>query len=214
MNCLLVHGMGRTPASMLLLAWSLRRAGHRPRLFGYLAWLQSFDRIVERLCRKTARLAADGPWLGAGHSLGGLLLRVAAARCPEHAPVRIVQLGTPNTSPRRARHLGDRWFYRLAFGDAGQLLADRDRMAALPLPPCPVTVVVGTGGRRGPRAFFGDEANDGIVGVRATRLDAGDGTEDLPEVERVELPLRHTFMMNAAPVRRLLVARADAASRG
>lgn len=35
MDLILVHGMGRTPLSMLRLRRRLRRAGHHPILFGY-----------------------------------------------------------------------------------------------------------------------------------------------------------------------------------
>jgi hypothetical protein len=61
MQVLLVHGMGRTPLSMLRLGRKLRRAGHTVNLLGYVAALEPFARIVLRVQERFARTAARGP---------------------------------------------------------------------------------------------------------------------------------------------------------
>ncbi|MBP8305580.1 MAG: alpha/beta hydrolase [Phycisphaerae bacterium] len=200
MRVLLVHGLGRTPLSMLRLARYLQRAGAGASLFGYVPEVERFDRIVERLQRRMEELAEAG-YAAVGHSLGGLLLRVATAglgpgvRLPSH----IVMLGTPNRSPRMARSVRRWLLYRMACGDAGQLLASPDRMAALPVPCVPVTVIAGTRGLPFMRGQFRGEANDGLVAASETRMD---GRE-----EYIEVPARHTFMMNHPQVRQVILTR-------
>jgi hypothetical protein len=49
MHAILIHGMGRTPASMLILAVRLRKAGIRPRFFAYSAAFERWESCVNRL---------------------------------------------------------------------------------------------------------------------------------------------------------------------
>jgi hypothetical protein len=105
-------------------------------------------------------------------------------------------IGTPNHSPRLARRFERFWWYRLMNGDAGDLLASESRIARIPPPSIPCTVIAGTRGISGPWSPFGPEQNDGMVSVNETRLD---GTE-----EWIALPLRHPFMMNDRRVRALV----------
>jgi thioesterase domain-containing protein len=187
----LVHGMGRTPLSMLWLAWRLRRAGLRTHLFGYSATFESFARIAGRL----ARLMELGrrPYIGVGHSLGGLLLRVAASQLtpPKLKPMHLLMLGTPNRSPRLARALRHWRSFRALNGDCGQLLSDPPRMDALPPLEMPATVVAGTSGWNGRWSPFADEPNDGVVAVSEAELNGA---------SLIQLPLRHTFLMNSKRV--------------
>ncbi len=187
-----VHGVGRTPLSMLWLACRLRRAGLQPHQFGYFAEVESFDRIVERLARRFDRLGKR-PTIGIGHSLGGVLLRAAVARlAPTTTPPRhLIMLGTPNRSPRLARFLRNWWLFRLVHGDCGQLLGDPQRMDALPPLSVPTTEIAGTAGFNGRWSPFGDEANDGIVSVDEAELDGA---------ALIQLPLRHSFIMNSKQV--------------
>ena len=196
-HILLVHGMGRTPLSMWRLSSSLRRAGLTPELFAYATAWQSVDGILRRLQARLTVMAA-GDYVVVGHSLGGLLLRAAVAGLPSDVrpPRRIIMIGTPNHSPRLARRFERFWWYRLMNGDAGDLLASESRIARIPPPSIPCTVIAGTRGISGPWSPFGPEQNDGMVSVNETRLD---GTE-----EWIALPLRHPFMMNDRRVRALV----------
>ncbi len=199
LQVLLVHGMARTPLSLVRLARELRCSGYAVHLTGYVAAFEAFDRMVARVHDQLLRLARGGePYVAVGHSLGGLLLRAALAhsaplpRLPRH----LIMLGPPNQSPRLARRLQRLWPYRWINGDAGQRLADPTFMAAVPTPAVPYTIVAGTGGRRGRFSPFGSEPNDGTVAVSETRCLAVDSV--------IEVPVRHTFMMNDRRVRRVI----------
>lgn len=198
---LLVHGMGRTPLSMWRLTRSLRRAGLTTQLFAYATAWQSVDAIIRRL-QVRLTIMARGEYVVVGHSLGGLLLRAAiAGLAPDVGrPRRIIMLGTPNHSPRLAQRFAHSWWYRLMNGDAGDLLAQESRMARIPPPGIPCTVIAGTRGINGRRSPFGDEANDGLVAVTETELEGAD--------EWITLPLRHPFMMNDGRVTKLVLDRA------
>jgi len=201
MRALLVHGMGRSPLSMLLLAARLRRAGIQPNLFGYVPALRSFDTIATGLARRLAALATDADYLVVGHSLGGLLLRAALTRLDPALPRprHLFMLATPNQSPRLARRFQHNLAYRLYTGDAGQLLADPERVAAIPPPPVPYTLIAGVSGGQGRWSLFGHEPNDWIVSLSEARLTEQD--------EIITLPVGHTFLMNYREVAEVIRGR-------
>ena len=202
MKALLVHGMGRSPASMALLATRLGRAGVRPQLFGYLPAAQSFESIAERLANRLRVLAAEGEYLVIGHSLGGLLLRAALERLDPEVlrPRHLFMLATPNQSPRLARRFQHHPIYRWWTGDAGQLLANPERVDAIALPAVPYTLVAGVSGRKGKGSPFAEEPNDWIVSLGEVRLAEDD--------QIVTLPVGHTFLMNYREVVDLILERA------
>ena len=74
LRAILVHGMGRTPAAMLILAARLRAAGLRPDLFAYSAALEGWEGCVGRLKGFIDRRAAGTDFVVVGHSLGTVLL--------------------------------------------------------------------------------------------------------------------------------------------
>ncbi|MFN2569046.1 MAG: alpha/beta fold hydrolase [Candidatus Dormibacteria bacterium] len=188
MRLLLVHGMGRTPWSLGRLARFLRKQGYRPERMGYVAAIESFDRIRTRVRRRLESLARSGePYAVIGHSLGGLALRAAMSGL-KPAPAHLIMLATPNQSPRLARRLHRFWPYRLACGESGQLLARQEFFSQLPVPRVPYTIIAGTGGPRGPQSPFGDDANDWLVAVEETKITPA----DRPTI----VPVGHTFMMN------------------
>jgi hypothetical protein len=196
-RAVLVHGMGRTPLSMLLLAVRLRNRGLDCETFGYFSGSAPFDAIAARLQERLALQPAG--YLAIGHSLGGLLLREAIHRLPDGAPkpAHIFLLGTPNHASSLAKRLHRSPLFRLLTGDSGQLLADANRMEAIGAVDIPTTVVAGTAGPRHPKGPFGRELNDGVVTVSEAHL---------PGASLRALPLLHTFLMNSAGVADLIAS--------
>ena len=197
MKILLIHGLSRTPLSLLSLEWHLQQRGQATEQFSYLAVAETFDRIVERLRVRLQALASQGSYGIIAHSLGGLLTRAALGLEPIKLPQHIVMLGTPNQLPRLAPHAWRVPLFRWWTGQCGLNLADPDFFASLPKIESNYTIVAGTGGLRGFWSPFGDELNDGIVALNETRLSDRD--------QIVKLPVIHTFMMNDSRVQKAVV---------
>jgi pimeloyl-ACP methyl ester carboxylesterase len=199
MNTLLVHGLGRTPVSLFPLAATLRRAGHRTAFFCYLPTFESVARTVARLVARLRVLArSNRPVALIGHSLGGLLLRLAIPQVPSLRVHQLIMLGSPNQPPRLAARAWRFLPFRLLARDAGHFLATPSRHAALPSPTVPYRLISGNAGPCGRYSPFGDEPNDGVVAVSETRI----VPTDLPEL----FPVWHSVMMNNTVVRRRIVA--------
>lgn len=182
--------MGRSPASQLLLAARLRRAGLATHLFGYSA-RSSFRSTVARLVSRTRFVASSQPYVLVGHSLGCVLIRAALPALAPHPPEACFFLAPPSRACRAARHFSRQRVFRLLTGEAGQLLASDAFMASLPVPEVPTRVYAGTAGPRGPWSPFGDELNDGILTVSEAAI---------PGIATVHVPALHTFIMNARVV--------------
>jgi hypothetical protein len=194
MKILLIHGLSRTPLSLLGLEWYLQQKGRTTEQFGYIAFAETFERIVARLRVRLQALASQGSYGIVAHSLGGLLARAALGlgfiECPKH----LVMLGTPNQPPRLATHAWQLPPFRWWTGQCGLNLTNPAFFASLPGLESPYTIVAGTGGPRGFWSPFGDEFNDGIVALSETRLSHQDRI--------VQLPVMHTFMMNDSSVQK------------
>ncbi len=198
MRALLVHGLGRTPASLARLGGALRRAGHAPEYLAYFAFAEPYEQIRQRLVGRLRDLARERrPVALLGHSLGGLLLRHALADVPELPVHQLIMLGTPNRPPRRARD-AVRWLpFRLFARSCGEVLASADFYGEIPAPAVPYTIIAGTAGPRLLAGPFGTEPHDGFVAVAETPIHDGD--------RPILLPVAHTFMMNDPELQRLVL---------
>ena len=198
MKILLIHGLSRTPLSLLSLDWYLQKIpGWTTEHFSYMAFAESFDRIVERLRVRIEELAQQGTYGIVAHSLGGLLTRAALALDSLQKPQHIIMLGTPNQPPRLAAHAWQLPPFRWWTGQCGLNLASPDFFDSLAKIESPYTIIAGIGGPRGLLSPFGDELNDGIVALNETRLSAQDRI--------VQLPVMHTFMMNDSQVQQMVM---------
>lgn len=180
MQALFIHGLARTPLSGIKLMHALRMRGIPTEGFGYLAALESVEGIRQRLYKRIVTMAARGEYVLIGHSLGGVLARIALSNLPEgtRLPKRIFLIASPTHSPRLARKLQNNPAFRFLTGDCGQLLASEERMDAIGAPPVPVTSIVGNIGLKGRFSPFADEDNDGILSI--TESHAPWISEELP----------------------------------
>ena len=195
MRVLLVHGLGRTPLSMFSLARSLRAAGYSTLLFGYSPTFEPLPRILRRLTERLRLLARTREPVGlVGHSLGGLLLRMAIPNVPDLRVHHLVMLGTPNRPPRIARFAWRFHPFRWVTRDCGRFLSCTESILKLAPPSVPYTLIAGTAG---PHRFWG-EANDGIVAVSETRI--------LDTDTPLLVPAWHSFIMNHPAVQRVVLA--------
>lgn len=197
MKVVLIHGLGRTPLSLLSLEHRLQQLGWHTEQFGYAATLESYDRIVDRLRTRLHMIAQEGVYGIVAHSLGGLLTRSALGLANIAAPKHIVMLGTPNRSPRLAAHAWNLHPFRWFAGQCGLNLVSPGFFEKLPHPPSPYTIVAGTIGPRGFLSPFGHETNDGIVALSETRI--------LDHDRPIQMPVHHTFMMNDRRVQETVI---------
>jgi hypothetical protein len=191
MDVVLIHGMGRTPLSMLRLRRRLRRAGHRVVLFGYSPTFETLEGATARLASAIRRRVA-GDYAVVGHSLGSVIIRNALGRLRERPPVACCFLAPPMVACKAARFFSRLWLYRVLMGEMGQLLADEGFMSRLPLPAVPTRIYAGTGGPRASWLPFGMAPNDVILSV-AEATGRFDG-------KVVEVPVIHTFIMHSKTV--------------
>lgn len=192
MDLVLIHGMGRTPLSMMRLRRRLRQRGHNPILFGYSPTFETLQGATARLVRLVDRRIGNRPYALIGHSLGTVIIRTALGQLENRAPSAHFFLAPPILACKAARYFSRFWLYRLLTGEMGQLLARDAFMRQLPMPPMPTRIYAGVRGPRAARFPFGMEANDGILSV-------AEATGDFKSMV-VEVPSMHTFIMNSKQV--------------
>ena len=192
MDAILIHGMGRTPAAMSILAARLWAAGIRPHLFGYSVTFEKWDACLQRYEDFIVRHAGTRDYIIAGHSLGTVLTRAVLPRLT-HQPKACFFLAPPTCVPKAARTFARQRLVRLFMGDVGKVLTDEQFMRSLPLPGVPTWIYAGRAGPRGVWSPFGDELNDGLLALHETRL---------PGVPLQTVPALHPFIMNSTFVTR------------
>lgn len=190
MHAILIHGMGRTPLSMLLLAARLRLAGLRPKMFAYSAAFENWQGCTGRLKQFIETHAKSGDYIVIGHSLGAVMAR-AVLPLVEQPPKACFLLAPPAQACLAAGKFARLRLYQLFTGEMGQRLASRQFMAALPRVNIPTKIYAGTGGTTGRYSPFGEKPNDGVLALDETLL---------PTVPVLRVPTLHTFIMNAQAV--------------
>jgi pimeloyl-ACP methyl ester carboxylesterase len=187
MRVFLIHGMGRTRISMMLLGRRLARAGFQPSSFGYLVTREPLDGIAARFVEHVRSVVKEGEPFGVvGHSLGNIITRFASDRLPPEFS-RFVMLAPPNHPPAIARAFSRNPVFKALTQDAGRRLTDPEFYAKLPVPRVPSLIFAGTSGPSARWLPFRGAPSDGVVAVEETRL---------PGVPVVEVPCLHTFIMN------------------
>jgi alpha-beta hydrolase superfamily lysophospholipase len=180
----LVHGMGRTPLSMLLLEHDLEQDGYRVLNWGYSSTCCTIAELGARLQQDIAAARGDAAQVHfVGHSLGNVIVRWAltGGDVPAGA-ARHVMLAPPNQGARSAdRHAP--WL-----GDVLRPLPElaTDPSSTVRRLPVPASVDIGIIAGR----------HDGKVTVAETRL---------PGAEHVTVASAHTFVMARPAVRRLVL---------
>jgi pimeloyl-ACP methyl ester carboxylesterase len=192
MDMVLVHGMGRTPLSMLRLRRRLKRAGHTPILFGYSPTFETLQGASARLVSLIERRVDPANYALVGHSLGTVIIRSALGQLENRAPSACLFLAPPMLACKAARYFSRFRLYKWITGEMGYLLAQNAFMRGLPMPTVPTRIYAGVGGPRASWLPFGMEANDGVLGLSEV------GGRFATEV--IQVPSLHTFIMNSPQV--------------
>ena len=193
---IVIHGLGRTPASMAILGSRLEHEGFRVVRFGYPSTSEPIDVLVGHLMTVVGQCCATEADTVhfVTHSMGGVLLRAYLARQPRPHDGRVVMLSPPNQGSEIVDAFADSPLLRSFLGPAGVRLGTDATGMANQLPPIRFSLGIITGDRSlnplGSWLIPGPD--DGKVGVERARLD---GAADF-----IVLPATHTFIMNRSDV--------------
>ena len=204
MDAILIHGLGRTPLALSLLAARLLKANIRPLLFGYSVTFERMAGCVQRLARFITKRVGTNEYIMIGHSMGTVLTRTTVPRL-SHKPAACFLLTPPTQACQAARHFAPKRWVKLLGGEMAQLLADQHFMESIPPLDVPTKIYAGTAGPRGRYSPFGNEPNDSVLTVRETML---------PNVPHQTVPVLHTFIMNSKVITQDIVNIARSHSTG
>ena len=185
----LLHGLARSDASMLIMAEALEAEGYRVANSDYDPASGTIVEIAETALPRAIAACGDAPRIHfVTHSMGAILLRAwfAAHDLPRRG--RTVMLAPPNGGSEIVDLLGDLAAFEWANGPAGAQLGTDG------LPPSLGPVWPGVGviaGTRSLSPFWSTilpGPDDGKVSVASTRVEGMD--------DHLTMPVTHTFMMN------------------
>ncbi len=187
----LVHGLGRSRASMAVLAQRLEWAGYGVVTVGYRSLSDHFPDQVATVRSVVERCCAESPRVHfVGHSLGGLVIRGYLAETPPEQLGRVVLLAPPNQGSLFIDWLDEIPAATEVLGPVGSALGTdtTDIPATLPPPDYEMGIVAGTRSIHpiGHLAIPGPD--DGIVSVEQTRVEG---------VPIIVLPRSHAFIMSS-----------------
>ena len=187
----LVHGLGRSPASMLVLAQRLEWAGYGVVTVGYKSLQTAFSEQVATVGSVVDRCCAESPQIHfVGHSLGGLVIRGYLAETPPEQLGRVVLLAPPNQGSLFVDWLEEIPAATEVLGPVGSELGtdSTDIPATLPPPDYEMGIIAGNRSIQpiGHLAIPGPD--DGIVSVEQTRVEG---------VPVIVLPRSHAFIMSS-----------------
>jgi triacylglycerol lipase len=190
----LIHGLTRTPRSMLGAGLWFRRAGYRVAYVGYPSTKISVEEAVRDHVAPTLEKIASRP--GAGtlhfvtHSLGGIVFRAWAMQRPEGFPLgRSVLLAPPNNGCEIVDHVREWAVAKKIMGPVLQELGTKKNSTPKRLGTAPPETAV----------IMGDQANipffkkwlgsgsDGVVTIEGGRIP---GLKDF-----AIMPSGHTWIM-------------------
>ena len=193
---IVLHGLGRTPASMAILGTRLESDGFRVVRIGYPSTSETLDALVDHLEAEVERCcAAEAETVHfVTHSMGGVLVRAYLAQQPRPHSGRVVMLSPPSQGSEIVDAFAESPLLRSFLGPAGSRLGTDGAGIASQLPPIRFSLGIITGDRSmnplGSWLIPGPD--DGKVGVDRAKLD---GAADF-----IVLPATHTFIMNRSDV--------------
>lgn len=193
---ILVHGLGRSPASMSILRSRLAGAGYRVVSFAYASTSEPMEVLVAQLGAEVGQCCAEGTgtFHFVTHSMGGVLVRAYLDERSEPFPGRVVMLSPPNQGSEIIDAFANSPLLRVVLGPSGARLGTDSTGIAAQLGAVDFSLGIITGDRSlnpiGSWLIPGPD--DGKVSVERARIE---GAADF-----LVLPATHTFIMNRRDV--------------
>ena len=182
---ILLHGMGRTQVSLLILQKRFEKQGYTVLNFPYLEIGSSFQELTEKFRLYVQTEVKTKEYYFVAHSLGNIIIRNGFKKGYRPGLKGIVMLAPPNQPAHLAKILKDFPLFKWRTGESGQILSQKKFYESLPVPGVPFGIIAGN---KGHNLTF-NEPNDGVVVVSSTKLR---GSSDW-----IVLNHSHTFIMNA-----------------
>ena len=189
---ILLHGLARTPASMLFMASYLKNQNYiiinqdypvTRKEIATMAEINLKDMVSQ--CQKYNATKINF----VTHSLGGIVLRAYLQNNHLDNLGRVVMLAPPNHGSILADKFHNNWVFKQVVGPAGQeLTTDSPSIASLNVPiNYELGIIAGNFNFNPFLKLFFKEENDGKVSVSSAKLS---GMKDF-----IVLPVSHTFIM-------------------
>ena len=195
-SVIVVHGLGRTPASMTILVTRLKNAGFRVVSFRYPSTSEPMEALVDRLYDEVERCCGNEAETVhfVTHSMGGVLVRSYLSQRPEPHRGRVVMLSPPSQGSELVDTFADSPLRRLFLGPAGSQLGTDSAGITNQLGPVRfgLGIVAGDRSMSPLGSWLIPGPDDGKVGVDRAKLD---GATDF-----VVVSATHTFIMNRRDV--------------